>query len=166
MGVIWDLSVETVSAYFGWWTYNPGFGPEIHFARGNQPLLWPLILLCIWPNFMAYVAGKPHARGINPLERALGLSRFVRVRQAPEAPVPALASSGIAALTTGSLIRTTTDVANLGGPDYDVVGSRWKFDLARFGAWMLTFQVSFFVILIVPLVSLRLITGHNSIYAP
>jgi hypothetical protein len=141
VGVIWDLSVETLSAYFGWWTYDPGFGPVIEFARGRQPLLWPLILLCIWPNFIAYMAGKPKNAGLNPIERRFHLERFVRQ-------------------PTSSLHGTSIQSG------YEVIGPRWKFEVARFGAWMATFQISFFVILVIPLVSLRLLTGHNSVYVP
>ena len=43
---------------------------------------------------------------------------------------------------------------------------RWKFELARFGAWFFVFQVSFFVTLAIPLVARRVISGHNSEYVP
>jgi hypothetical protein len=171
VGVVWDLTVETISAYFGWWTYNPGFGPEIIFAHGRQPLLWPLILLCIWPNFVAYMSGKPNGRGLNTLERAFGLGRMVRPLTGAAAPVPAL----VGAAAPAGTVPATTAVAGessasgfraAGKLDYEVIGARWKFELARFGAWMATFQVSFFFMLVVPLVSLRLVTGHNSIYVP
>lgn len=174
VGVVWDLSVETLSAYFGWWTYNPGFGPEIIFAHGRQPLLWPLILLCIWPNFVAYMSGKPNGRGLNTLERAFGLGRMVRPRGEAAALVPApvgaaapvgeayphRSASGAPSATRREGFRSA------GALDYEVIGKRWKFELARFAAWMATFQVSFFFMLVVPLVSLRLLTGHNSIYVP
>jgi hypothetical protein len=170
VGVVWDLSVETLSAYFGWWTYNPGFGPEIIFAHGRQPLLWPLILLCIWPNFVAYMSGKPNGHGLNTLEKAFGLGRLVRPRAVPAAPTPALVG---AAAPTGSTLAAPPSPTSprqglraAGGRDYQVIGTRWRFELARFGAWMATFQLSFFVMLVIPLVSLRLITGHDSIYVP
>jgi hypothetical protein len=170
VGVIWDLTVESTSAYFGWWTYNPGFGPEIHFARGNQPLLWPMILMCIWPNFVAYVAGKPKTRGLNVIERRFGLGRFVR-------PAPDLPARGEGARLSSAAAWSPSGVTLAEAParlpdtraaaaGYEVIGPRWRFELARFGAWMVTFQVSFFVILCIPLVTLRLVTGHNSIFVP
>lgn len=171
VGVLWDLSVETTSAYFGWWTYNPGFGPVIQFARGRQPLLWPMILMCIWPNLIAYMGGKPRARGLNPIERLFRLGRLVRpatqtaeVATAPR-PDPTPLRPFVA---TGTLLRPEAAAVSPPGDGarYEVIGSRWRFELARFAAWMVTFQVSFFVILCVPLVSLRLITGHDSIYVP
>ena len=39
-------------------------------------------------------------------------------------------------------------------------------ELKRFGAWLLTFQATFFVMLVVPLVVLRLATGRDSPYVP
>ena len=60
-------------------------------------------------------------------------------------------------------VSTQADAAARG---YLVKGPRWRFELVRFGAWILTFQLSFFVILCVPLVTLRLLTGHDSIYVP
>ena len=166
VGVVWDLSVETTSAYFGWWTYNPGFGPEIIFAHGRQPLLWPLILLCIWPNFVAYMSGKPNGRGLNTLERAFGLGRMVRPLEELSAPVPALIGGALDGSDGPGPVPTTSGFRAAGALDYEVIGTRWRFELARFGAWMATFQLSFFFMLVVPLVSLRLATGHNSIYVP
>ncbi|MCU4186860.1 spirocyclase AveC family protein [Acidiferrimicrobium sp. IK] len=167
VGVVWDLTVETTSAYFGWWTYNPGFGPEIHFARGNQPLLWPMILMCIWPNLIAYVAGKPQARGLNVIERSFGLGRMIRSPRSEEVGVGEPGGSvapGDAG--TGTLVHRWAPADPATDPGYEVVGPRWRFEVARFGAWMVTFQVSFFVILCIPLVLLRLVTGHDSVYVP
>ena len=118
---IFDLSLESTAAYLGWWTYDPGFGPIWHFARGSQPLLWPVTLMIGWPNFVAYVAGKPASTGPNVIERTFRLD------------------------------------AAASGPAHE---------LKRFGAWLLTFQVTFFLMLVVPLVVLRLVTGHDSPYVP
>ena len=52
------------------------------------------------------------------------------------------------------------------GPGAELTVPRWRFELARFGAWFAVFQVSFFVMLIVPLVGMRLLLGHHSPYAP
>jgi len=43
---------------------------------------------------------------------------------------------------------------------------RWRFEFARLGAWFAVFQVSFFLLLVVPLVVMPLITGNDSIYVP
>lgn len=36
----------------------------------------------------------------------------------------------------------------------------------RLGAWFISFQVTFFVLLVVPLVLLRALTGAESVYIP
>jgi hypothetical protein len=50
--------------------------------------------------------------------------------------------------------------------NYEVTIPRWKFELARFGAWFAVFQVSFALLLVLPLVLMRVLTGNDSIYAP
>jgi hypothetical protein len=117
------------------------------------------------------MSGKPSGRDLNMLEKMFGLGRMVRTEGGTAAPVPALVG---AAAPTGS--ATPRAVATGAAPkhgfraagdlDYEVIGTRWKFELARLGAWVATFQLSFFIMLVVPLVSLRIATGHNSIYVP
>jgi len=48
--------------------------------------------------------------------------------------------------------------------DYKVIEPRWKFELRRMGAWFVVFQVSFFLMLIIPLLALRIGTGKGSKY--
>ncbi|WP_035920841.1 hypothetical protein [Frankia sp. QA3] len=50
--------------------------------------------------------------------------------------------------------------------DYEVTIPRWKFELARFGTWFVVFQVTFFGMLVIPLVAMRASTGHDSVYVP
>ncbi|WP_234898594.1 hypothetical protein [Mycolicibacter kumamotonensis] len=50
--------------------------------------------------------------------------------------------------------------------NYQVTIPRWRFELARLGAWFVVFQISFFLLLVVPLVALRMITGADSLYIP
>jgi hypothetical protein len=50
--------------------------------------------------------------------------------------------------------------------NYDVTIARWRFELVRLGAWFIGFQISFFLLLIVPLVVLRTLTGADSPYIP
>lgn len=165
----WDFLVEGVAAAMGWWTYDPGMGPVLRFASGGQiTLLWTIGLMCFWPNLIAYWAGKPPVRGLNHFERFFGLERFTRPK--PAAADGARETSGTGSTATATALRTTArrrkqqpydDLL-----DYEVTIPRWKFELARFGAWFAVFQVSFFLLLIVPLVTMRLITGNDSVYAP
>jgi hypothetical protein len=165
----WDFFTEGIATHEGWWTYNPGMGPHITWTSGGQvTLLWTIGLMCVWPNLIAYWGGKPPVRGLNHFERFFALERFTR----PKVPAFSRADpSGPAAppgatTTTTRALQTAKQVEYDDGLNYNVIIPRWKFELARFGAWFVTFQVSFFVLLIVPLVAMRAITGHNSIYAP
>src|ERR1700737_1632867 len=42
--------------------------------------------------------------------------------------------------------------------NYDGTIPRWRFELMRLGAWFIGFQVSFFFLLVVPLVVMRAVT--------
>jgi hypothetical protein len=50
--------------------------------------------------------------------------------------------------------------------DYEIVGQHWRFELRRIVAWLIVFQVSFFLLLVVPLVVLRVVSGHGSVFVP
>ncbi len=93
---VWDFVVEGAATAMGWWTYDPGIGPVLQWPNGGQiTLLWTIGLMCVWPNLIAYWAGKPPIRGLNHLERFCGLQRFT-------APKETVAPGGSAAVgTTG-----------------------------------------------------------------
>jgi hypothetical protein len=166
----WDFFVEGIAAAMGWWTYDPGMGPVLTFANGGQiTLLWTIGLMCFWPNLIAYWAGKPPVRGLNHFERFCGLERFTR-------PKSTTAETDVTPHEIGGGTATVTAVPAVGRRskqqeyddllDYEVTIPRWKFELARLGAWFVVFQVSFFLLLVVPLVVMRMITGNDSIYVP
>jgi len=143
---VWDFLVEGTATAMGWWTYDPGIGPSLRWSSGgNITLLWTIGLMSFWPNLIAYWAGKPPVRTLSHLERFFRLERFTRPR--------------------------TTPVAQTGGDfdsalDYEVAIPRWRFEIWRLVAWVVGFQVSFFVLLIVPLVLMRWLTGIDSPYVP
>jgi Spirocyclase AveC-like len=166
----WDFFVEGIAAAMGWWTYDPGMGPVLTFANGGQiTLLWTIGLMCFWPNLIAYWAGKPPVRGLNHFERFFGLERFTRPKQAASDTGSATDSGRPQATATAVAVRRAErnkqrEYDDL--LDYEVTIPRWKFELARFGAWFAVFQVSFFVFLVAPLVIMRMITGNDSVYVP
>jgi hypothetical protein len=169
---VWDILVESIAAHAGWWTYDPGFGPVIEFANGGrQPLLWPVLLMTFWPNLIAYWAGKPPVRTLNHFERFFRLDRLTRPKaQGSEAastaqPVPLGPSGGALAVAAPSRRRSKREEYDA-CLDYEVIVPRWKFELARFGAWFVVFQVTFAVMLVGPLMALRALTGKDSPYVP
>ena len=89
----------------------------------------------------------------------------------PKNPASASVSSA-AGVGSGSL-AVATKSANLTKQqefdaylNYDVTIPRWRFELMRLGAWFVGFQVSFFFLLVVPLVVLRAVTGADSPFVP
>jgi Spirocyclase AveC-like len=167
----WDFFVEGIAAAMGWWTYDPGIGPVLRFGNGGQiTLLWTIGLMCFWPNLIAYWAGKPPVRGLNHFERFCGLQRFTRPKTPesegaiggqPMNPGPATTTAVALAAQHRSKQQQYDDMLN-----YEVTIPRWRFELARFGAWFAVFQVSFFAMLVLPLVAMRMVTGHDSVYGP
>jgi hypothetical protein len=160
-------------AYAAYWTVHAWVVLRIAqwlATRQGWTLLKAVLVLSIpinfaWPNFIAYVAGKPTSSGLNVIERWFRLDRFTR-------PLPAPAPTGgqpTAAFSPGAGGTTTLarPRAAAVGVDYEVVGTtRVAFEARRLGAWLLTFQVTFLLMLVMPLVLLRIITGHNSPYVP
>ncbi|BBU21144.1 hypothetical protein [Mycobacterium xenopi] len=162
----WDFLTEGTATAVGWWTYDPGLGPLIEWHNGGRiTLLWTIGLMCIWPNLIAYWAGKPPIRGLNHLERFCRLERFtVRKRTASWAGTSMSGTGGAAVATRPARLTKQQEFDNY--LNYDVAIPRWRFELLRLGAWFIGFQVSFFVFLIVPLVALRALTGADSPYIP
>ncbi len=164
---VWDFVVEGTATAMGWWTYDPGIGPVLEWGSGGRiTLLWTIGIMCTWPNLIAYWAGKPPIRGLNHLERFCRLDRFTVPKTSPSAATPANgAGSGNLAVVTKpvNLTKQQEFDAYL---NYDVTIPRWRFELMRLGAWFIGFQVSFFFLLVLPLVVLRAVTGADSPYVP
>jgi energy-coupling factor transporter transmembrane protein EcfT len=161
---VWDFVVEGTATAMGWWTYDPGIGPVLEWGNGGRiTLLWTIGIMCVWPNLIAYWAGKPPIRGLNHFERFCRLDRFTVPK--PPRPSGAAAGPGAVAIAIKQVHRTKQqefdDYLN-----YEVIIGRWRFELMRLGAWFIVFQVSFFVFLIIPLVVMRTVTGADSPYVP
>lgn len=163
---VWDFTVEGTAAAVGWWTYDPGMGPVLEWPGGGKiTLLWTIGLMCTWPNLIAYWAGKPPIRGLNHIERFCRLERYTVPKASPlDVHQGASAPRGVAQLTrTVDLTKQQQFDARL---NYEVTIPRWRFELMRLGAWFVVFQVSFFVLLIVPQLVMRPLLVHYSPYVP
>ena len=69
---VWDFVVEGTATAMGWWTYDPGIGPVLEWGNGGRiTLLWTIGIMCVWPNLIAYWAGKPPDSGLEPLRAIL-----------------------------------------------------------------------------------------------
>lgn len=163
---VWDFIVEGTATAMGWWTYDPGIGPVLEWSSGGRiTLLWTIGIMCVWPNLIAYWAGKPPIRGLNHLERFCRLDRFTRTKTAPSlAKISDAARDGVAVAESTSRMTKQQEFDRF--LNYEVTIPRWRFELMRLGAWFVGFQVTFFVFLVVPLLLMRWATGSGSPYIP
>jgi hypothetical protein len=164
---IWDFLVEGTATAMGWWTYDPGMGPVLEWESGGRvTLLWTIGIMCTWPNLIAYWAGKPPIRGLNHLERFCRLDRLT-VPKKPVSTGAATDAAGLGSLAVATKPETLSKQQEFDAYlNYDVTIPRWRFELMRLGAWFIGFQLSFAVLLVLPLVALRAVTGADSPYVP
>jgi hypothetical protein len=153
---LWNLIVEGFAAWAGWWTYEPGIGPVLDMGRGNWPLLWPMLLMFGWINLIAWVVGLPEeARQVNILERLFRLDRLLarpgwhRGDSTPE-PAPTGAPGAVVTAIRDAISNPTLGTA--------------RFQAVRFACWVVFFNLTFFLTLVVPLVAVRLISGWSTPY--
>jgi hypothetical protein len=162
---VWDFLVEGTATAMGWWTYDPGLGPVLEWDSGGRiTLLWTIGLMCTWPNLIAYWAGKPPIRGLNHLERFCRLERFIVPKQPVHEPDSAVGSGSLAVATKPAQLTKQQEFDDF--LNYDVTIQRWRFELMRLGAWFIGLQVSFFMLLLLPLLVLRTSLGADSPYVP
>jgi hypothetical protein len=162
---VWDFVVEGTATAMGWWTYDPGIGPVLEWDSGGRiTLLWTIGIMCTWPNLIAYWAGKPPVRGLNHLERFVGLDRFTRPKVPVREPASITASGGVA--VTAQPVRLTKTQEFDDFLNYEVTVARWKFELMRLGGWFVGFQVTFLAFLVGPLIILRAVLGADSPFVP
>ncbi|WP_165608000.1 hypothetical protein [Mycobacterium alsense] len=162
----WDFTVEGSATALGWWTYDPGIGLVLQWGSGGRiTLLWTIGLMCLWPNLIAYWAGKPPIRGLNHLERFCRLDRFTVPKRA-DSPRPSATGAGATAVALAPTASRPTKQQEFDGYlNYEVTIPRWRFEVLRLAAWFVGFQVSFFVYL-TPLLIMRGLTGAESPYVP
>jgi len=162
---VWDFAVEGTATAMGWWTYDPGIGPVLEWGNGGRiTLLWTIGIMCVWPNLIAYWAGKPPIRGLNHFERFCRLDRFTVPRTTFYPPSDTESRGGTAVATKQSVVTKQQEFDD--HLNYQVTIPRWRFELMRLGAWLIVFQITFFVFLVIPLVVLRTVTGAESPYIP
>jgi hypothetical protein len=163
----WDFLTEGTATAMGWWTYDPGLGPMLQWESGGRiSLMWTIGLMCTWPNLIAYWAGKPPIRGLNHLERFSRLERFTAPKGAPAEPASTAGTKPDRVAVATKPFRRTKQQEFDDYLNYEVTIPRWRFEVLRLGAWFIGFQVSFVLLLVLPLVALRAILGVDSPYIP
>ncbi|MGY3554773.1 hypothetical protein [Williamsia sp. R60] len=145
-GIVWDLLVEGTATYFGWWTYEPPLGPSFSWVPlggiGIQTIVVPVLLMIVWPNLVAWMAGDPDD-GSSP--RIAALFRIPAHRYRDDA------------LRSGQRVSLALPAA----------APRWDFpyEFMRLGAWISVFWWAQ-VTQIVPIIIVRYVFGGDSVYAP
>ncbi|MFZ0907027.1 MAG: spirocyclase AveC family protein, partial [Mycobacterium sp.] len=140
---VWDFVVEGTATAMGWWTYDPGIGPVLEWGNGGRiTLLWTIGIMCVWPNLIAYWAGKPPIRGLNHFARFCRLDRFTVPRTSLHPPGETDTQGGIAVATKQLPLTKQQEFDDC--LNYQVTIPRWRFELMRLGAWFIVFQVTFF----------------------
>lgn len=140
----WDLLVEGTATYFGWWTYEPPLGPHFSWVplggAGIQTLIVPPLLMIIWPNVVAWMAGDPKD-GTSP--------RIARLFRIP-------AHRDLSGIGTASLHELATPTR-----------SSWdaRYELLKIGGWISVFYWAQ-VTQLLPVVLVRYVFGHESVFAP
>lgn len=164
---LWDFTVEGPATALGWFTYDPGIGPVLEWDSGGRiTLLWTVGIMCTWPNLIAYWAGKPPIRGLNHLERFCRLDRFTVPKKFRSVSAPR-DGAGAGSLAVAAKPATQTKQQEFDDYlNYEVTIARWRFELMRLSAWFIGFQLSFFFLLVLPLIVLRAVTGADSPYVP
>jgi hypothetical protein len=74
----WDLVVEGSAATFGWWSYSHALGAALNSSKGTFPLLFPILLFCLFGVVVTWIMDQRDDRGRFRLETVTGV---VRIRE-------------------------------------------------------------------------------------
>ncbi|MBA3034857.1 MAG: hypothetical protein FP814_00015 [Desulfobacterium sp.] len=73
---LWDLAVEGSSAALGWFSYTNILGPALMTARGNFPLVWPILYFVFFAVMVVWLFVQKDVAGIWLHERLFGVHRM------------------------------------------------------------------------------------------
>lgn len=137
----WNIAVEGPATWAGLWTYDPPIGPALEWARGTYwPILWPSLLMVGWINLIAWMVGLPEEQTrLNRIERLFGLGGV-------------LARSGWSRAADRS--------------EGDPTRGTLKFQILRWLSWVVFFNVTFALTLVLPLFLVRMAFGLHSYFLP
>ena len=116
-------------------------------------------------SLCSYCKREFHPHLGRPNERFCRLDRFTTPKRSVAAVPTNGAGSGRLALAAKPTTQTKQQEFDA-YLNYDVTIGRWRFELMRLGAWFIGFQLSFFFLLVLPLVVLRAVTGADSPFVP
>lgn len=162
---VWNLVIEGVAAYLGWWTYEPPIGPFFDLGRGNWPLLWPALVVWGWINLMAWMVGPPEEENrLNRLERLFRLDRLLVRPGWSRAPI-GQRTSAIAKHGQVAVVDSRTAVGSVAIDELDPTMGAVRFQFVRLCAWIIFSQITFAFFGAV-IIGVRLIFGFDSAFQP
>jgi hypothetical protein len=153
-----DLLVEGGASVLGMWSYDHYVGPAITSSKGNFPLLHPIVFFAVWCTVMGVLVVRP---GPDVQDDRTVLDRLLRVGR----PGP-VASATAAPAPHARATRGGTAVLERTAPAPAVDGLTVRANLLRLGAWVLTFNVSYWVLFVFPIVLIRQLGGVHSDVVP
>jgi hypothetical protein len=71
----WDLAVEGVASQMGWWSYTHTFGPALNSSKGSFPLLFPILVFCLFGVVATWIMDQRDDRGRFVFEAMVGVPR-------------------------------------------------------------------------------------------
>jgi hypothetical protein len=130
------------------WSYASYVGPALTFGSRSFPLLYPILFFTAWCTFMGALLVDIDGEGRCRLDRWLRFGAPPRpVGLPPDVP----ASGGAVAVA----VRPTATTA-----------TRQRSQLVRVGAWILAFNVSYWVFFMLPIDLIRQLALHSSALVP
>ena len=138
----WNVTVEGPATYYGLWTYDPPIGPAFEWERGTYwSYLWPSMLMVGWINLIAWMVGLPEEQNrCNRLERFFNLDRLLQRK--------------------GWFNESSSEAA------INPSSGTWMFQVVRWLSWVVYFNVTFLLTLVLPLYLMRMVPAFHSYYLP
>lgn len=152
-----NLAFEGSASVLAMWSYATYVGPGIESSAGNYPLLYPVVIVVVWVILVALVTYTTDPRGLAPIDRLMGVRRWVTEHNGFVAPAPVRETAGL----PGS---TGTAVAKKAGSSQAQLTFQTQW--VRLFAWIIGFNVSYAVIGVIFPIVVRAIHGLPSTLVP
>jgi hypothetical protein len=72
----WDLFIEGTASRLGWWSYTHSMGSSLHSSKGSFPLLFPILLFCVFGVVLTWIIDQRDDLGRFRFEVAGGVLRI------------------------------------------------------------------------------------------
>jgi hypothetical protein len=147
-----DLLVEGGASLLGMWSYDSFVGPAIISPNGTFPLLYPVTFFAAWCTFMGTLLYTVDANGYTAFDRFTGIRRWAALPGDRNSEYEQHVSSG-----SGQVIALEhTEQTKL----------TIKAQVIRAIAWIVGFNLAYWVLFVFPMILIRIATGEPSSVVP